>query len=587
MTAPKKKTLTINGMAVTVPDGTSIMDAADTVGIRIPRLCYHPSLSILGACRVCLVEVEGQRNPVASCAVPVENGMKVRTSSPLLRRLRRDVVELILDNHPKECQTCDRNGNCELQSLSYELGIRTRLFEGERKRCEKDLSAPSVIRDPEKCILCGRCVRVCAEIQGVYNLSQQKRGFHIDVAPAHGMSMMDSVCVHCGQCANVCPTAAILENDNTDEVLAALEDPEKHVVVQTAPAIRATIGEGFGFKPGTPVAGKLVSALRLAGFKRVFDTNIGADLKIMEESHEFLKRLEKGERLPLITSCSPGWVNFMEHFYPDLIPFASTCKSPMSMTSALLKTHFAQKMGIDPKKIYVVAVMPCTAKKFESRRKEHCDASGAPYTDAVLTTRETIWLLKSLGIDFQDLPDGTFDSPLGVSSGAADIFGTTGGVMEAALRTAYEALTGKECPNLDFNQVRGAEGVKEATIAIDGKSINVAVANGLQNAKTLLDKVVAGEKSYHIIEIMACPGGCIGGGGQPYPPPGMHLLAPALLKMRAQALYSIDHGKKLRKSHENPEIQQLYREFIGKPNSEKAHELLHTHYEPKLPRGIK
>ena len=420
MTAPKKKTLTINGMAVTVPDGTSIMDAADTVGIRIPRLCYHPSLSILGACRVCLVEVEGQRNPVASCAVPVENGMKVRTSSPLLRRLRRDVVELILDNHPKECQTCDRNGNCELQSLSYELGIRTRLFEGERKRCEKDLSAPSVIRDPEKCILCGRCVRVCAEIQGVYNLSQQKRGFHIDVAPAHGMSMMDSVCVHCGQCANVCPTAAILENDNTDEVLAALEDPEKHVVVQTAPAIRATIGEGFGFKPGTPVAGKLVSALRLAGFKQVFDTNVGADLTIMEESHEFLKRLEKGERLPLITSCSPGWVNFMEHFYPDLIPFASTCKSPMSMTSALLKTHFAQKMGIDPKKIYVVAVMPCTAKKFESRRKEHCDASGAPYTDAVLTTRETIWLLKSLGIDFQDLPDGTFDSPLGVSSGAAD-----------------------------------------------------------------------------------------------------------------------------------------------------------------------
>ncbi len=580
-------TLTIDDVLTTVPKGTTIMDAADSIGINIPRLCYHPHLSILGACRVCLVQVEGMRNPVASCAYPAEDGMKVHTSSTLLRRLRRDVVELILDNHPQDCQTCERNGNCELQKYAYELGIRDRIFQGERKRYKKDLSSPAVIRDLEKCILCGRCVRVCAEVQGVYNLSQHGRGFHIEVAPAHCGNMMNSVCVQCGQCANVCPTAAILEKNETDEVFAALSDPSKHVVVQTAPSIRAAIGEGFGYEPGTPATGKMVAALRLMGFKHVFDTNFGADLTIVEEAHEFVRRLKNNERLPLITSCSPGWIKFMEHFYPELIPYASTCRSPMTMLSVLLKTYYAEQNRLDPKSIFSVAIMPCTAKKFEARRPEHVAPFGAPYTDAVLTTRELIWMMKAFGIEFKHLPDSDFDTPLGISSGAGDIFGTTGGVMEAALRTAYETVTGKPCEQLDFVEVRGVEGVKESAIELGGMTLNVAVANGLQNAKNLLNRVESGEKQYHMVEVMACPGGCIGGGGQPYPPPGMHIMDASLLRMRAKALYTIDGQKKIRKSHENPFIKQLYREYLGEPNSPKAHELLHTRYSAKLPRGIR
>lgn len=586
MTTEKKVTLWIDGTKVTVPEKFTIMQAADAVNISVPRLCYHPDLSVIGACRVCVVEVEGQRNPVASCTFPVSEGMRVKTSSPLLRRLRRDIVELILDNHPMDCQTCARNGTCELQKLSYDLGVRERLFQGERKRFPVDKSSP-VHRNPEKCILCGRCVRVCDEVQGVHNLDQQNRGFHNVVTPAHGHNMIDSVCIHCGQCVNVCPTAAFVEQDGTEAVFEALANPDLHVVVQTAPAIRAAIGEGFGFEPGTPTTGKMVTALRMAGFHRVFDTNFGADLTIIEESNEFIQRLKKQERLPLITSCSPGWVNFMERFYPELIPLTSTCKSPMSMLSALLKTFYAEKTGIDPKKIFVVAVMPCTAKKFEMRRPEHMAPWGQPYTDAVVTTREMIWILKCLGIDFRDLEDGSFDSPLGVSSGAADIFGATGGVMEAALRTAYENITGKELTDLNFEQVRGVEGVKETSVEIDGKSINIGVANGLQNAKHLLDRVLSGEKVYHIIEIMACPGGCVAGGGQPYPPRGMHVLDPELARLRARALYAIDGGKSLRKSHENPAITALYEEYLGAPNSHRCHELLHTHYEPRTPRGVK
>jgi iron-only hydrogenase group A len=578
--------LWIDGIQVTVPEKTTILEAAATVDIRIPSLCYHPDLSVVGACRVCLVEVEGQRNPVPACSFPVSEGMKVTTSSVLLRRLRRDVVELILDNHPQDCQTCMRNLTCELQRLAYELGVWTRLFEGERKRSPVDASSP-VRRNAEKCILCGRCARVCAEVQGVYSLSTQKRGFTSVMAPAHEANMIDSVCIHCGQCANVCPTAAFVETASTGPVLRALSNPDIHIVVQTAPAIRATIGEGFGFRPGTPVAGKLVTALRRVGFNKVFDTNFGADLTIVEESTEFISRLQRGERLPLITSCSPGWINFLERFYPELIPLTSSCKSPMSMLSTLLKTYYAQQAGIDPKKIFVVAIMPCTAKKFEAARAEHLTPWGAPYTDAVLTTRELVWLMKTFGVDFHNLEDGMFDSPLGVSSGAADIFGATGGVMEAALRTAYERVTGQELEAVGFEEVRGVEGVREASIDLGGTTINIGVANGLQNAKTLLDRILSGERTYHLIEIMACPGGCVAGGGQPYPPAGMHVLDPKLAKLRAQALYAIDGSKSLRKSHENPAILRLYEHFLGAPNSHLCHELLHTHYAPKLPRGVK
>jgi len=584
--ADKTVTLFINGVRTTVPASSTIMQAADAVGINIPRLCYHPDLSVLGACRVCIVEVEGQRNPVASCAFPVMEGLKVRTSSPLLRKVRRDIVELILDNHPQDCQTCDRNGTCELQKLAYDMGVKTRLFAGERKRFPIDDSSPAVIRDPEKCILCGRCVRVCDEVQGVHNLSQQKRGFKTVVAPAHGGNMQNSVCIQCGQCVNVCPTAAFVQQDETEKVFEALADPTRHVVVQTAPAIRATIGEGFGYAPGTPSTGKLVTALRMMGFAKVFDTNFGADLTIVEEATEFLNRVRKRERLPLITSCSPGWINFLEKFHPELIPNTSSCKSPMSMLSTLIKTYYAEQNGVDPQSVYVVAVMPCTAKKFERTRPEHQTPWGAPYTDAVVTTRELIHMLKCMGIDFRDLADGTFDTPLGISSGAGDIFGATGGVMEAALRTACEKLSGQPCPDLDFVQVRGVEGVKEASLEIAGMTINIGVANGLHNAKVLLEKVRSGEKQFHLIEIMACPGGCVAGGGQPYPPAGMHVLDPELARLRAKSLYSIDHGKFIRRSHDNPAVITLYEEFLGGPNSHRAHELLHTRYEPKFPRGV-
>jgi iron-only hydrogenase group A len=584
---PKTLKLTIDGVETHAAEGQTIMQAADAIGIRIPRLCYHPSLSVLGACRICIVEVEGQRNPVASCAFPVADGMKVRTSSPLLLRLRRDIVELLFDNHPQDCHTCVRDGNCELQNLGQSLGVRDRLFAGERKRFPRDTSSPAVFRDPEKCILCGRCVRVCEEVQGVTNLGQQGRGFCNVVAPAHNANMADSVCIHCGQCINVCPTAAFIENDDTDMVLEALADPERVVVVQTAPSIRAALGEGFGYEPGTPVTGKMVTACRLMGFDKVFDTNIGADLTIVEESAEFIARVTRGENLPLITSCSPGWIQFMERFYPELIPHASTCKSPMSMLSTLIKTYYAEQAGVDPKRIYVVAVMPCTAKKFEARRPELAAPWGAPYTDAVLTTREFIWLAKCLGVDFRNLADSTFDSPLGESSGAADIFGATGGVMEAALRTAYEKVTGGACPSLDFKSVRGVEGIKETSVSLKGTKINIGVANGLNNAKRLFDRMRNGGQTFHLIEIMACPGGCVGGGGQPYPPEGTYVLDPDLVRRRARALYTIDAEKAVRRSHVNPSIGRLYETYLGEPNGHRSHELLHTAYTPRTPRGVR
>jgi iron-only hydrogenase group A len=578
--------LTIDGTPITVEQGTTIMEAAEQLGIHIPRLCYHPNLSLMGSCRVCIVEVKDMGFYMTSCSVAVWEGMEVQTNSPDIRQARRDIVELLLDNHPMDCQTCERDGNCELQNLAFSMGVRARHFEGQRKRFPIELSSSAVVRDSEKCVLCGRCVRVCAEIQGVHNLSQHGRGFHTVVAPAHQANMEDSVCIQCGQCINVCPTAAWLEKRGAGPVWDALANPDIHVVVQTAPSIRAAVGEGFGFPPGTPATGKMVTALRRLGFDAVFDTDFGADLTIIEEAHEFLTRLKEGP-LPMITSCSPGWVNFMEKFYPELIPHASTCRSPMGMLSALAKTYYAEKKGLDPKKIFMVAVMPCVAKKYESRRPEHMMEDGTPLTDAVLTTRELIWMIRCYGIDFAALADGQFDAPLGLASGAGDIFGTTGGVMEATLRAASELVTGKPADRLEFTEVRAVEGLRETYVAIGEQNIHVGVANGLTNAKTLLDKVKSGVEPFHVIEVMACPGGCCGGGGQPYPPKGYHVLDPALLRKRAEALYAIDSGKKLRKSYENPAIEEVYDSFLDGPGSAKAHALLHTHYHAKLPRGIR
>ncbi len=582
----KKINLTIDGTPIVVPQGTTIMEAAEQLGIHIPRLCYHPDLSLAGSCRVCIVDVKGMGYFMTACSVEVWEGMEVQTNSPEIRQARRDIVELLLDNHPQDCQTCERDGQCELQNLAYSMGVRQRLFQGRRKQYPIDDSSHSVVRNPEKCILCGRCVRVCAEIQGVYNLSQHGRGFHTVVAPAHMANMDDSVCIQCGQCINVCPTAAFLEKRATDDVWQALADPKLHVVVQTAPSIRAAIGEGFGMPPGTPATGKMITALRVLGFDAVFDTDFGADLTIVEEAHEFLTRLKEGP-LPMITSCSPGWVSFLEKFYPELIPHASTCKSPMGMVSTLAKTYYAKQKGIDPQNVYMVGVMPCVAKKYESRRPEHYMQDGIPYTDAVLTTRELIWMIKCYGLTFAMLPDGQFDTPLGEASGAGDIFGTTGGVMEATLRAASELVTGKPADRLEFTEVRAVEGLRQTYVAIGDRNIHVGVANGLTNAKILLDKVKQGKEQFHVIEVMACPGGCIGGGGQPYPPEGVKVLDPELLRKRASALYSIDESKSLRKSYENPAIEELYESFLGGPGSEKAHELLHTHYVPKLPRGIR
>lgn len=581
--------LKIDGETILVPEGTTVMDAAERIGIHIPRLCYHPDLSLEGNCRVCVVAVEGFDHGLASCATKVWDGMEVQTNSPMIRQARRDIVELLLDNHPKDCQTCDRDGHCELQNLSYRMGVRERLFEGERKRFPVDDTSQSVVRNPEKCILCGRCIRVCGEVQGVFNLSQHGRGFKTVVGPANLAPMDESTCIQCGQCVSVCPTAAFIEQDHTERVWKALahKRSEKHVVVTTAPAIRAALGESFGLPIGTPVTGKMVTALRRMGFDAVFDVNFTADLTIMEEAHELLHRIQNGGPLPLLTSCSPGWVSFLEKFYPELIPHMSSCKSPMQMQSTLLKTYYAQQKGLDPKDIYVVSVMPCVAKKFEAARPEH-NLGGLPTTDAVVTTRELAQMIKSYGIDFTKLPDGDFDHPLGASSGAGDIFGATGGVMEAALRTAAFKLTGQNLGNLDLTMVRSANGeIREASIHLAGRTINVAVADGLQNGKVLLDAVKRGEKDYHLIEIMACPGGCICGGGQPYPPLGTYTLDRGLRAARAKALYDIDSAKAIRCSHDNPEIQKLYADFLGEPLSEKAHDLLHTHYTARTPRGIR
>ncbi len=523
-----------------------------------------------------------------ACSVEVWEGMEVKTNSPEIREARRDIVELLIDNHPRDCQTCERDGRCELQNLAYSMGVRERLFEGERKRRPVDARSVSVVRDPEKCVLCGRCVRVCAEIQGVYNLSQHYRGFNTIVTPAHERGMDESVCIQCGQCSNVCPTAAFIEKSFVNEVFAALADNKKHVIVQTAPSIRAAIGESFGFPAGVPTTGKMVAALHLLGFRKVFDTDLGADMTIIEESAELIKRLHNNGPFPLFTSCSPGWINFLEKFYPALIPYASSCRSPMTMLSVLSKTWYAKIAGIDPNDIFMVAVMPCTAKKFEAARPEHISPDGKPWTDAVLTTREISWMIKSYGIDFKNLHSEQFDEPLGVATGAGDIFGITGGVMEATLRTAADKLTGEFNNRLEFEEVRTVEGLKRTSVNLDGKKIQIAVANGLSNAKKVFNEIQNGKNEYHIVEIMACPGGCSGGGGQPYvlDHAGTTVLDMNMLWNRGTALYTIDKNKEIRRSHENPIAQKIYREFLGEIGGTLAHELLHTQYHARLPRGI-
>lgn len=581
----KKVTIYINGKPYQVDGDQTIMQAADKLGFKIPRLCYHPKLSIEGACRVCIVEVEGMKNYVASCAYPVSDGMKIHTNTKEIRRARRDIVELILDNHPQDCHTCERDGICELQRLAYDMGIRSRHFEGERKNYEKDLSSTSVVRDPNKCILCGRCVRVCSEVQKINALGHAYRGFKTVVMPAYDMPFKDSVCTTCGQCINVCPTAAFVEKNYTQELFDKLNDPSIIKIAQIAPSVRAAIGEAFGRPAGTAMEEETVAALRRLGFDYVFDTQFSADLTIMEEASEFLERLQGKGKLPMITSCSSAWMKCVEQFYPDLIENVSTCKSPMSMTSALIKTYFAEKIKKDPKDILSVAVMCCTAKKYEAERPELM-INSLKATDIVVTTREIAWMIKSSGIDLLHIKGEHFDAPLGLSSGAGTIFGATGGVMEAAIRTAYELFTGETLLEIEIADLRGLKGIKEGRVVMDGKEVRVAVAHGLGNACDLLDIVRKDPERYHFIEIMGCPGGCVGGGGQPYAGYNSIPLDEECLKKRAEALYGLDRNKTIRRSHENPDVQRIYKEFLGRPLSPVSHKLLHTHYKAKEPRGI-
>ena len=569
----------INGMPLSVPKGISILEAARYAGIEIPTLCYLKDINEIGAGRICMVEVKGARNLVTACVYPVSEGMEVFTNTEKVRHSRKTTLELILSTHDKSCLSCIRSGTCELQALCKEFGVDDEnAFAGETIHYDFDDSAAHMVRDNNKCILCRRCVAAC-DAQGISVIGANARGFDTHISSAFDKDLANVSCISCGQCIVNCPTGAIVEKDDTDKVLAAINDPEKFVIVNTAPSIRATLGEAFGMHIGTNVEGKMVAALRRLGFDKVFDTDFAADLTIVEEAHEFLERFQNGGVLPMITSCSPGWIKYCEHYYPELIPHLSTCKSPQQMFGATMKTYYAQKMGIDPKDMVVVGVMPCTAKKFETKRPNQA-ASGYPDVDIAITTRELARMIESAGIFFKHLPDEEFDNPFGESTGAATIFGTTGGVMEAALRTAVETLTGKELENVDFKEVRGMKEVKEAEYDVDGTKIKVAVASGTKNAKVILDKIKDGTADYQFIEIMGCPGGCINGGGQPI----QHAVVRNFVDLkarRAQALYDADAKKTKRKSHENETIKQMYAEFLGEPGSHKAHEILHTSYIPR------
>ncbi|MCE5198209.1 MAG: NADH-dependent [FeFe] hydrogenase, group A6 [Armatimonadota bacterium] len=573
--------LTINGQAVAAEAGDTILTAARRAGVYIPTLCYHSDLMPDGVCRVCSVEVKGQRTLCAACCYPVAEGMEVLTHSPRVRESRRMIVELMLANHPQECLTCSRNSKCELQALAREFGIQEVHFKGERKMADVDTSSLSVFRNPEKCILCNRCVRTCEDIQSVAALHASKRGWDTTIVPGMGDELASVVCVNCGQCINRCPTGALTANDPSSKVWDAIHDSTKHVVVQTAPAVRAAIGEEFGMPAGSRVTGKMVTALKMMGFDRVMDTDFTADLTIMEEGSELIQRVTEGGVLPQLTSCSPGWIKFIEYYYPELLPHLSTCKSPQQMFGALAKTYYAEKTGIDPKDIISVSIMPCTAKKFECDRPEMTD-SGYKDVDYVLTTREAAQMMREAGIDLPNLPESEYDDPLGMSTGAAVIFGNTGGVMEAALRTAYAIITGTELDNVNIEAVRGMEGVREATVMVGELPVKAAVAHGLANARQVLEGIKNGRfKDYHFIEIMCCPGGCIGGGGQPQP------TSEEIRKARIKAIYDEDEAMTLRKSHTNPAVQKLYEEFLGKPLSHKSHELLHTDYTPRDRKTVK
>ena len=567
----------INGRDVSAPAGSTILEAAHLAGIKIPTLCFLKEINEIGACRICVVEVKGARTLVASCVHPISEGMEIWTNTPKVLASRRRTLQLILSNHDRKCLSCVRSGNCELRQLALELGVADEAyFDGVKNEYELDYSAVHMIRDNNKCILCRRCVAVCEKVQGVGVIGANNRGFATSIGSAFEMGLGETSCVSCGQCIAVCPTGALTEKDYTDEILEAIADPTKHVVVQTAPAVRAALGEEFGLPIGTDVEGKMAAALRRIGFDKVFDTNFSADLTIMEEAHEFLDRVKNGGVLPLITSCSPGWIKYCEHYFPDMTENLSSCKSPQQMFGAITKTYYAQKMGLDPKDIVCVSVMPCTAKKFEIGR-DNQNAAGVPDVDIAITTRELARLIKRCGLNFNYLPDEGFDDPLGESTGAAVIFGATGGVMEAALRTAVEVLTGEELQKLDFEEVRGTAGIKEATYSVAGLDVKVAVASGLNNARELLEKVKSGEADYHFIEIMGCPGGCVNGGGQPQVPADVRNFVD-VKALRAKVLYNNDAKQTVRKSHENPSVKRLYEEFLGEPGSHKAHEILHTTY---------